>query len=206
MEGSFKPKGSFGIPDEMRQQMEEARKNPAPIPQPPQALQAQPDEAPADAPAPKVDEAQDQEAAYKKAKKELEESLEIMLEEDDIKEYIFKGRLTKEVNVIRGTLKCQFQTLTPDEYMAIDERMAELRDKGKHTQAGLENQQVIITLSYAWLQAAGKPISAKNEPAKREEYIRKMGAHLVDAASARFSEFNTLLKLVMQEKNFVKKS
>jgi hypothetical protein len=209
-----RPQGSFGIPPQMQQDLEEQRRR---------AAQAKPAERPvmaAEVPivpavalpeAPEVvktkeDEEAKQEEEFKRLKASIEKRLETTITAEDIKEYIFKGALTKEVSVIPGILKCAFRTLTPTEYFEIDKREATFRDEGKFTVDGISNHRAIVTLSYAWIAADGKPISSANDPLIREKHIRKLGAHVVDFATAANQNFNDLLKLTLQEKAFLKKS
>lgn len=213
----FKSRGSFGVPPEMQRDLEEARrkaetKEPAPA-QPHAANRpGTPADAPAAAPQPtdkekaKEKAEDDQEAKYRELKESIEKRIEASITPEDIKEYIFKGSLTKEVSVIPGVLKCAFKTLTPTEYFEIDKREAGFRDEGKFTLDGITNQRALVTLSYAWIAADGKPLSAQSDPAVREKHIRKLGAHVVEFAVSANQDFNTLLKLVMQEKAFLKKS
>jgi len=214
MEG-FKAQGSFGIPSTLQKQMDEARRanlkkktEEAPQNDAPPVAAAQP--APASAApaeqAPEVDPTKAQQEKFEKIKSALEQSLDTKITEEDIKEYIFKGRIVKDVQIIPGILKGSFQTLTTTQYMEIDERVAEMRSRGKNTQEGYDNDKAIINLSFSWIAADGRPLSSKDDPKIREKYIRSMGAHLVDCATAAMNDFNTLVRLTLQEKNFVKKS
>ena len=220
---SFKPKGSFGVPEAMKRDLEAQRRRPQPEPQQaavPADAQPQP-AAPADArwvpPTPadlkpedakKIDEMsdEDRQTMYIEERGSLEKSLDTKIEEADIKEYIFKGRLSKEVTVVPGVMRCVFQTLTAEETMAIDSRLAELIDgPKKHTGEGIDNERTILNLCYSWVSAGGKPLAANNDPAKREGYIRKMGAHTLDLAANQLKKFNLLLRIVLREKEYIKK-
>lgn len=216
MEASFKPQGSFGMPENMKKSMESSRKNMVEAAQRAQAKVEGP-QAPPPVPPPTTVEAApvkpelaeptqaEKEEQFLALKKAYEESLQTTITEDDVKDYIFKGRLTKEVNIITGVVKGTFQTLTPDEHMEIDARTAEYRENSKYTSEGVSNQSSLVRLSYLWLAANGKPLSASNDPKTREKFIRKMGTHLVDAASVKYNELDMLLKLALKEKDFVKK-
>jgi hypothetical protein len=207
------PQGSFGIPAEMKKQIEQARTNAADpsarpnIPPPPESIAP----APAESKEENKKDSQEQDPAESlaKYKASLEENLEIKLTADDIKTYLFKGRLSKEVLIVPGFLKGTFQTLTATDSLQIDQRMADLRDAGKLTAEGLANEGSIITLSYAWLAADGKPLTGKNGPEaalNRESKIRAMGGHMLDAAARAWTDYNALIRVCMSEKRFVKKS
>lgn len=213
MEG-FKAKGSFGVPDELKRHHEAARKKLADDAANEAAKTAAPVEKAETDPYEKggsaekvaaVDLEASQAEQYKKAKKELEDSLEVTISEDDIKSYIFKGRLVKEVSIFPGVLKATFQTLNAEEHMVIDEQLAKYIADNKYTSGGIDNQHSITLLSHAWIMIGGKPFTSKDDPPKRESHIRKMGTTIIDATSKKYNELNTLIKLVLNEKSFLKK-
>ena len=216
-----KPQGSFGMPPEMAKQIEESRKNMAERaklqqgPRAPKEVPLQPDDVqppqPSFVPQAGVEpEApiilpEGRQVQIKKLREELEKALGIEITAEDLKEYVFKGRLSKEIELVPDVLKAVFQTLTPDEFMEIDIKTAELRAGNQHTSDGIANSVAILNLSYAWTHANGRMLSPKNEPKKRESYIVKMGAHVVDIASVKLNEFNTLIRVILQDKTFTKK-
>lgn len=216
MEGSFKPQGSIGVPPKMLKEMEEARKtttarqqrqaaNPgAPKDADEQVLQGPPPEALVEVPSDKPTDAS-REKEFLDIRAGLEKSLGATIDAADVKAYIFKGVLSKEVELIPGVVKGTFKTITPEQFMEIDERMYQYQNEMKFTQMGIDNHRAILNLSYAWTHADGKPLSSTDDAKKREGIIRKMGAHLVDAATNRMNDFNYLVRLVLQEKNFIKK-
>lgn len=219
MEASFKSKGSFGIPEQMQRDLEASRKKPAGPPEAPvgDAVPVNdPRWVPPGSEELKVAEpvktseeltAAERERIFIQERAKLEESLETKITEEDIKDYIFRGRLAKEIAVIPGIMKSVFQTLNGDEAQDIDNRVALIIDGDKKlTGPGLDNERSILNLSYSWVSAAGKPLAVNNDPKKREVYIRKMGTHLLDAAAAKLGEFNLLVKLTLREKSFIKKS
>jgi hypothetical protein len=178
-----------------------AETQPPPLEATPPLLAADPEAAKKDEKA-EVDRA----AEFAKVRKDLEEELETTITEADIKDYIFKGRLTKEVTIFPGHLRATFQTLDAVEFMEVDKRKATYVADTTFTSDGVANHQAIITLSYAWVAANGKPLAANGEAEKREKFIRRMGAITIDAASTKFRELNTLINLALNEKKFVKKS
>lgn len=208
----FRAKGSFGIPQEMQKDLEEQRRKAPEPPKPPQV----PVEAPVMEAAPAQEEAieakkpkeptdAEREAEYIKYKAELEKDLDVALTVEDIKDYVFRGRIVKEVSAIPGVLRCTFQTMNPSEHLEIDKRVAAYQNEGAYTSEGIANQRSILTLSYVWIAANGKPLSAKNEPSKREDAVRKCGTDVIDRVTSAFMKFKTLVNVVMQEKSFVKK-
>jgi hypothetical protein len=217
----FKSRGSFGIPEGLKKELEDARKNPPPqapthpkAPPAPAAVevkQAAPSPAVGEAPAPqdlanreptKEEQADD----LRQLRAKIEDSLGAAIDDKDIQDYVFRGRLTKTVTILPGILEGTFQTLTPTEIQAIDEGVADFQARGKFTSEGVVNERAILTLSYSWVAAAGKPLATGNDNKKREEKIRKMGAITVDSATRAFNELNLLLRVVFGEKQFQKKS
>jgi hypothetical protein len=134
---------------------------------------------------------------------EISKDLGITLDNDDIKNYILKGKISKEVILVTGVMKGTLQTLRIEDLQNIDLRMASIRDESKFTPKGLENEEAIIVLSYAWTHADGKSLG--ETPESRESKIRKMGSLFVERASSARVSFDTLVRLVMQERGLVKK-
>lgn len=234
----FKAKGSFGVPQEMMDNLERGRGQNTPAPRVPAGLDltrtpgGAPEnlgvkpgvnnapvdmqkmvEKPAEKAPPVVTEKTQEEIdamnleKYQKEmmriKADAEKRLGISLTIEDAKNYIFMGRLTKEVIVIPDLMKCTFQTLTPVETMAIDARMAKFREKEKFTQDGYTNEQTIITLSYVWTHSEGKPMGSS--PEHREQRIRQFAVHVIDAVTAAHTDFNFLVKASLEERSFLKK-
>ena len=133
MEAGFKPQGSFGIPENIRKQMEEsskARSAPKPEVKPPLESAPPPAEEKA-APSPSQKDQED----IRKLKKFWEEQLEIKITTKDMQDYLFKGRLIKDGVLVasypedeEGTkyadFRVTFQTHTPADLAERDELMA----------------------------------------------------------------------------------
>lgn len=203
----FRAKGSFGVPLEMQKDLDAARRK-APAPEPARVEptpEAATESVPVDPKAPKELTDAEREAEYVKFKVALEKELMTSVTVDDIKDYVFRGRITKEVEVIPGVMKATFQTLNPTEYLEIDKRVAAYQDEGIFTSEGLSNQRALVTLSYVWIAANGKPLSGKNEPTKREDAVRKCGVDVIDSVVRAHEKFKTLVTVVMKEKSFIKK-
>lgn len=150
-----------------------------------------------------IQDAAEREKAVKRIIESINKELEISLSTEDLKNYILKGRISKEVCIVNGVVKGTLQSLKIDDLQAIDIRMAQVRDKGQYTVKGLENEEAIIALSYAWTHADGKPLG--DTPDKRETVIRKMGSLFIERASNARVSFDTLIRLAMQERGLVKK-
>jgi len=224
MEGTgFKSRGSFGIPEQVIRQMEEARRQKkeeeaevAPVQKssypPPQAAP----EASSTPPPVKelsVDESDQKEIL--KAKRFWEDQLEISLTPKDIRDYIFKGRLIKDGIFVasipdeKDPEKCvdfrvTFQSDTPEDSSEIDEKMATYRDKGKYTAEGIANENAILVLSCALLSADGRPLGKTSE--ERYKNIKKFGNDLVNLIVEAWSGYKLLLRLALREKKLLKKS
>lgn len=164
------------------------------------SVTAQPTSAPAaDAP----EERQDRTAQIKAWKEEIEKDLDVTLTEENLKNYLFKGQMSLDVSLVPGIMRGAVQTLRIDDLQEIDARMAEVRDQAKFTSKGLENEEAIIALSYAWTHADGKPLGTT--PAERETRIRKMGTLFIERASSARIQVDTLIRLALQEKGLLKK-
>lgn len=204
---AVKPRGSFVNPQEIKKHMEEAMTATV-------TKMAEPKEV-----NPPVEEKKEevsteenkQQAQLLQMKKAYEEELGIIVTEDDIRDYIFKGRLVKSgIKIIPGYMNGSFQTLNASESCMIDEHMASYRDKGKFTPDGLDNERALTILAHTWKSAqkdGDEPYRSLGETVEaRDKQIRVMGAHVIDAASYANTGFNFLLKYGLREKNILKKS
>jgi hypothetical protein len=145
----------------------------------------------------------DRAAQIKLWRDEIEKDLDVRLTEENLKTYLFKGQLVLEVNLVPGIMKGVLQTLRIVDLQEVDERMAAIRDQAKFTAKGLENEEAIIALSYAWTHVDGRPLGAT--PEEREERIRKMGTLFIERASSARIQMDTLVRLALQEKGLLKK-
>ena len=223
----FKSQGSFGIPEQMKRDLEAARlKKDAPTdskrpPSPSSPVSAdQIEEAVA-----KVEAKVQAKAAEKEkddpakdvlaVKDYWEEQLEIKITPTDLRNYIFNLRLVKDDVFVASfpdekdpekltDFRVSFLAHSPEDLAAIDEKMAKFRDKGGYTPDGLENEKALQVLSYGLLKVAGRSMGATAED--RYTNIRKLGGHLVDLIANAWRGFNILLRLSLQEKKLLKKS
>jgi len=199
--------GSMGIPEEMRKSMEakmQSKKPPEPTPtQTPAQVAGFEEEKPAETKSAE-DKGPTRAEQLAALKSELEASLDAKITEDDIQDYIFKGKIIKTVSVIPGKFKGTFQTHSPKELSDIDTLMAAYRDAGKQTPKGIANEETVITLGYFWTHFAGKSLGST--PEMRIKNIRQMGGHVVSLAGKAWDDFNALLQVCLNEEQFVKKS
>lgn len=223
----FNPQGSFGMPKHLQKQVinrAQARKPSAPEEADLLEETAKPADTITDAPItakseqtadivpdkvePKADpEKKEKElmAARERLKKNYEKHLEIVITEEDIKNYIFRGRMVKkDVTILTGVLKGTFRTHTPREIDEIDQQLAEVRNAGKNTVDGIANQEALRVLSYVWMEADGRSLG--DTPEKRLETIKDMGSQVADRASDAWNGINFLLNYALNEKAFLKKS
>ena len=194
-----RPLGSFAKPPEPARQAEQAQQAPAATqPAPPHMPQV-----PVAEEKPEVQAEKERQEKINEFKKTFEKELEVELTSDDVTTYLFKGILAKEVSIIPGKMKGVFTTLRIKEIQEIDMKMAKLRDEAKHTAQGIANEEALVTLSYAWTHASGRPLGAT--PDEREKKIRDMGSLFIQAASDARVKFDTLLKLALNDGATVKK-
>ncbi len=208
---NFKPRGSFGIPPEMQKKANEMeqkkyeRQQEAAKPAAPTTSMAESYTAEKEAEQEVARQEAEQISKVDRLRKALEEELEISIDENDIRNYIFRGVLRKEITVVKSIgMKATFQTLNTSQMQDIDKRMSAIRSGIDYTSTGTGNENSIITLSYGWLEAAGKSLGST--PTEREDRIRQMAALFVEQASEVFTNYNVLVKIALQDKGLVKKS
>lgn len=143
-------------------------------------------------------------AEFKRVKKANEDALGITITEDDVNNYIFRGRIVKkDVQAIRNKVIVTFQSLTPKELEAVDQTVSAVKDSSRHTLEGINNLRTIEQLSYAWLEINGKPLPKEHE--KRKEAITHMGTHVVNRVVEAYRGFDILLEMSLREEEFLKK-
>lgn len=215
MQGN-RPQGSFGVPQNLLKDMEAARKKQTEDAEKPIVQEPVPVQEPVKeeiAAEKKPEDTQEDKALLEiqKTKEHWEKQLEIKITGEDVQDYLFKGRVTKEgvyltsftVKGVEQDFRVTFQSLTPEDSEAIDIKMAEYRDKGKYTATGLDNEQALVTLSHALLNAAGRPMG--KAPEERYANIKRFGGHTVNLLALAWKGFNYLLDYSLQEKKLLKK-
>jgi actin-related protein len=203
----FEAKGSFGIPEPMKRQME---RRPVPATALPPKMPEQPAQPKETEEEKKEDSDQQRILADKKL---LEEQFEIKISASDLRDYIFNGRLVKKDIFITSVpkddntwedFKVVFQSQTPTDVSTINRKLAEFRDdKERFTPEGLENERALLVLSMGLLEINGKQIGATSED--RYKNISKMGTRLVDLIVEGWKGFNALINFSLLEKKLLKK-
>ena len=199
--------GSFVTAEKIAQIQEQkkaavATGTPPPTPPTPEAPPAPAAAAPADAEAEarakRIEE-------FKKSKKANEDVLEVKITDEDIQNYIFRGRVLKDkIVAIKGKVEVTFQTMTPKELDAVDQYVAELRGSDeKHTMDGIANLRTVRQLAYAWVKINGKALPPTVDA--RAKAIAEMGSHLVNRVVSAYQAFDLLVELTLREEEFLKK-
>ena len=208
-----RPRGSFGMPPEMQKKLNDTEQKRYEDKMKPAQSTAQPQAAPVtqiaentEQPAEEIarkDEA-DRQNKFATMRSVIETELGVTFTAEDLKTYIFKGSLKKEVIIVPALgLKGTFQTLSTDQWQAIDKKMAAIRNDSTLTSSGVANENSILFLAYAWLEIGGKSLG--HSPEEREVNIRKMGGTFVEGVSEAFNNYTTLVKIALNDKGLVKK-
>ena len=85
----------------------------------------------------------------------------VELTDDDIHQYCFKGYLEKEVPVMKTKkreLTVTLRTLTGEQYIIVDRKLADIIPLKPMTREGLDNLRGILILSYGVTALSGKPL------------------------------------------------
>ena len=174
------PRGSFGIPPEMKEAMADARTERE---QRDKKAAPEVDEAPAreteeDWP---LAEAGPDAVTDKTAKKvdpiaSLAE-IGVTVTDDDFHNLVFKGYIEKTVEVLsHGSMKLSatLKTLTTEELDIVDELVAEDLETIKMTNNGADTRRSMWTMSIAVTKLQGKPVAAVEVGQKGEVDLKKM--------------------------------
>lgn len=157
--------GSFGIPQHMKEAMENASKPAG------EARPSMEEELPVEeiqeeevSRMPMAEAEPEQEMKIPNPVDALREDFDVNLEDEDFHKIIFKGFLEKEVTVvpsIRGTkpMKAMFKTLTGEEYDVVDELLAEEIRDVRMTNEGYSTRRAMWILSLGITHIQGKPIT-----------------------------------------------
>lgn len=192
--------GSFVTAEQLARVQAEAKRAAAPEAQsepPAQEAAAQQ----AEQNAPKQD---DPVETFKRVKAENEKAIGTTITEEDINDYIFRGRiLKKDIQAIKNKVTVTFQSLTPKELESVDQFVAKVKDTGKYTNEGIANLRTIEQLSYAWLEINGRALPKEIE--KKKEAINQMGTHIINRVVDSFRCFDVLIELTLREDEFLKK-
>lgn len=224
----MKGKGSFGIPEEMMEQIneskrrakesesvnsEETKKEEAEyydsesIPEDDQETQT-------DTPEKKdgFKSALTEQAKRDKEDAQLAEHIEkesgINITEDDMWAFIIKGNLTKkDVPIFPGKLHASFKTLTLKEDREIHESLGSLVDS-KILESGFKNVNTKLILSKGLVEL-GKPGALKSigsNSKEREEELDKMSTLLIERIAQKWNNFTFLVEHKAKQEMKEKKS
>ena len=143
-------------------------------------------------------------AEFKRVKADNEKAIGVVITEEDINDYIFRGRIIKkDVQAIKGKVSVTFQSLTPKELEAVDKFVAAVSSTSQHTAEGVANLRTIEQLCYAWLEINGKQLPKDTE--KKKEAINNMGTHVINRVVDAFRCFDVLIAMNLREEEFLKK-
>jgi hypothetical protein len=196
-------RGSFSKPASMTKAIAEheaTRNTPDPQPTPEEKPKDKPEEEKQISPEDLV--AAERKKGVEDFKKMCKEDLDLEITDEDLRTYLFKGALSKEVR-INKLMKGTFRSLRTNDLQEIDQYMAKKRSEGKYTVQGLNNEEAVINLAYAWTHVDGKILGSDHE--EREKKIRQMGSTFVGAASDARINFETLIKIALHSIDSVKK-
>lgn len=153
------PKGSFGIPQELKEAHEKKRAEA---------------EARSEAPPAKQEDwpMEENQAAVEQGEEVQEENspldvlkgIGIELSEKDFTDFIFRGSISKTVPIVAnplggGQLTAKLKTITTGEMDLVDELLAEDIDRGNITRDGVEIRKSLWILSFAITELNDRPIA-----------------------------------------------
>jgi len=133
---------------------------------------------------------------------DVSKALGVKLTDEDLSQYLFKGYLAKEIEVIKGHTVL-FKTLLPVESGEAEEKLVNIfRDK-MPTDAQWVNTNAQISLSYGWIKFDG--VSLGKTPDDRFEHIGKsIGVHLMDTVSRKWNLFNRAISNLLNDPDAIK--
>jgi hypothetical protein len=201
-------RGSFGKPDSLvksiaqhEMKKSEPQKDPEPTPEPKE--QSKPADAATEQEKQKVlSEEERHQVGIDAFKKMCDEIYKLTITDDELKNYLFKGSLAKEMRVNK-LMSGTFQSLRTEDLQEIDKKMSKIKEAGEFTSQGITNEEAVITLSYAWTHVDGKPLGLK--PEERESKIRRMGGTFVSNAAEARINYETLIKILLNDIATIKK-
>lgn len=196
-----KKTGSFGIPDEMIEAINESKQK---------AKSTEAKEGYKDSESiPDVEEAQTEEEVQEEEKtktnaeiaEEIKKDLGIEIDEDNLWEFLYKNNLTKQdIVIVPGKMVATFKTISMKENQIIDEAMANAME-GKLLEGGFRNLNTLHLLAHG-LRALGKPGQAKSLGDTFEDRfnaINEMNTLIVEKIAKKWNTFVWLLNYVVNE-------
>ena len=213
MQGS-NPRGSFGIPLDLQKKMDDAAKQARSskseqlsTPTPPVESEAN-EISTVDSDIKKIEEPvkskeELEREEFEKLKSNYETTLKTTITEQDVTDYIFKGFMTKEVEVIPGKLKATFKTLSADQLQEMRKRVDPFVKTTGDAQA-IANENTLWTLSYVVVKLAGRDLPT--DVIKKREVIGKLATNLIGKLSVSWNTLDMLINFSLEEERFLKKS
>jgi hypothetical protein len=213
------PRGSFGMPAEMRESMEKtidnSRKATEKEEVPPEEKAFSDDwqvQEAEEAPPTPEEQAEATKAANRVDPFAILKELGIEPRPDDFHSLIFKGFVEKTVTIAANPMNGQeltakLKTATSEEYDLVDELLAEDLDKLKITNTGVDLRRTMWTLAFTVLELNGKPIckpvmdeekkySPKETARNRRQILSKLNPFIINKITevhARMSSAFTIL-------------
>lgn len=203
-----KPRGSFGIPDDMA---EAARRAQARKEQPKAESSPAKEAQPAEEPTPPVEE---QPSINKKLNPiETLRTLGIEFTEDDLQNLVLYARYEAEVDVIKGHLKASVKMLNTKEYDEIDELLGEEIDENRNiTMEALNNRRSMWILAYGVTKLNGKalakPVNGDSKATARakRDVLRALSSVVINKLSRIHGTIHTAITLIGEDPELLKNS
>jgi hypothetical protein len=209
--------GSFGIPEELQQMVEEKKRLKE---KKPEGKEEGTSEQKGDIP--EYTGTDIEEEAKKEEKDEATlvlEALGITLTDDDITMFLLGEPIEKEVEIIKGRLRATFKPLIVNDTQEIEELVGEDIRVINMTKEGADNRRAILNIAYGVTQLQGKnlvtkrtnesgtPLSGKDMAIIRRGHFLKMPAQIFNLIFQKWTSFQYALNLVANTSDtYIKKS
>lgn len=139
--------GSFGIPEPLRQAMEQSKEK---------REEKNKGEQPLQPPQPEQPEQPKEEVS------EVDQTLKalnIEFTQEDFQKLLFKGSIEKDVEIVKGHMTAKFRTLTGNDWDEIDELLARETKDISMTIQGMDIRKSVFVLAYGITELQKKPLS-----------------------------------------------
>ena len=135
-------------------------------------------------------------------KLDVESALGIKIGDEDLQQYLFQGYLVKEITII-GDHTAVMKTLVPKDVNAIELSMTQKWGEKKITNSHWQSQFALENLAHGIVKFGG--ISLGETPEERYVYLtEKMGSHLIDILSRKWSLLNRAVSHLLQNPDALK--
>lgn len=205
--------GSFGIPPEMQEAINESknkeRKNPVTEEEAKEFTEAIKEDSSFDLGESKDKETEEEvvedektlEEILNKEIKELSASLDIEIDEDDIWSMLFETELTKDkIIVIPGRFEVSFRTLNSVDNKAIDKKLEEFSRDG-FLEEGIKNEMTLNLLAHGVMKM-GRPGKAKELSKDIDEKYNsfaQLPTVVLDKIARKWNDFTRLTSAVIEK-------